>query len=197
MIAPSSPTQRSQPSDTPTSTLDPLAHGRRQHLVAVGRVLRIEALPARERHDAGRDAVRPRGSSAAAMASCSSEPVADEDQLRRARPRPRAGRSRPARRPRVPSRPCRPATGSFCRVSASATGPSRRSIASAQAADGLVRVARPDEPQVRDRPQRGVVLDRLVGRPVLAEPDRVVRPDVDDVEAGQRRQAGPRRACSR
>ena len=50
----------------------------------------------------------------------------------------------------------------------------------------LVGVARSHEPQVRDRAQRGVVLDRLVGRPVLAQADRVVGPDVDDVEPGQR-----------
>ena len=44
--------------------------------------------------------------------------------------------------------------------------------------DRLVGVARPDEPQVRDRPQGRVVLDRLVGRTVLAQADRVVGPDV-------------------
>ena len=36
---------------------DALADRRRQHLVAIRRVLRLEPLPAGERHDAGRDAV--------------------------------------------------------------------------------------------------------------------------------------------
>ncbi len=52
----------------------------------------------------------------------------------------------------------------------------------------LVGVAGSDEPQVRDRSQGGVVLDRLVGRTVLAQSDRVVRPDVDEMEPGQGRQ---------
>ena len=53
----------------------------------------------------------------------------------------------------------------------------------------LVGVAGADEPEVRNRPQRGVGLDGLMGRPVLAEPDRVVRPGPDDRELAQRRQA--------
>ena len=53
---------------------------------------------------------------------------------------------------------------------------------------GLVRVAGPHHRQVRDGPQRRQVLDRLVGRAVLAETDRVVRPDVDGVDVHQRRQ---------
>ena len=36
---------------------DPLADGRRQDRVAIGLVLRVEPLPAGERHDAGRDAL--------------------------------------------------------------------------------------------------------------------------------------------
>ena len=93
--------------------------------------------------------------------------------------------------------------GSFWRVSDSATGPdgapaiAGRSIASAQAAAVSFASPGPDEPQVRDRPQRRVVLDRLVGRAVLAEPDRVVGPDVDHVEAAERREPDRRRACSR
>ena len=76
--------------------------------------------------------------------------------------------------------------GSFWRVSASATGPPRVLDRERPGRRRLVGVARPDEPQVRDRPERGVVLDRLVGRPVLAEPDRIVGPDVDDVQTGER-----------
>ena len=82
----------------------------------------------------------------------------------------------------------RPASGSFWRVSASATGPSPPLHGQRPGRGRLVGIARPHEPQVRDRAQRRVVLDRLVGRPVLAEADRVVGPDVDDVQPGQRRQ---------
>ena len=54
---------------------------------------------------------------------------------------------------------------------------------------GLVRVARPHHRQVRDGPQRREVLDGLMGRTVLAEPDRVVGPDVDGVDVHQRGQS--------
>ena len=125
--------------------------------------------------------------SAAAKASCSSEPVPIEMSSgvppvasRRMYP-PRATPSVPARRPgqgrellarqRQRDRPVAPLERQRPR------------------SGRLVRVARSDEPQVRDRPQRRVVLDRLVGRAVLAEAHRVVGPDVDDRQAGQRREA--------
>ena len=38
--------------------------------------------------------------------------------------------------------------------------------------------------EVRDRAQRGEVLDRLMRRAVLAEEDGVVRPDVDRLQLG-------------
>ena len=44
----------------------------------------------------------------------------------------------------------------------------------------------------RDRAQRGVVLDRLVRRAVLADADAVVRVDPDRCRAGRARRAGPR-----
>jgi hypothetical protein len=91
----------------------------------------------------------------------------------------------PRRRPSRAFSAVPASVGSFWRVSDSADRPDGSSSALDRERPGrgsLVRVAGPDEPQVRDRPQRGVVLDRLVGRAVLAEPDRVVRPDVDDVE---------------
>ncbi len=53
---------------------------------------------------------------------------------------------------------------------------------------GLVGVAGPEHVQPRDGAQRGQVLDRLVGGPVLAEADRVVGPDVDDRRLHQRGQ---------
>ena len=39
---------------------------------------------------------------------------------------------------------------------------------------GLVRVAGPDHVEPGDIPKRGELLDRLMGRPVLAQPDRIV-----------------------
>ena len=62
---------------------------------------------------------------------------------------------------------------------------------------GLVGVGRPDHLEAGHRPQRRQLLDRLVGRAVLAEADRVVRPRVDDVGPRQRGQPDRRRACSR
>ena len=62
----------------------------------------------------------------------------------------------------------------------------------------LVGVAGPQHRQLRDRPQRRQVLDRLVGRPVLAErrPSRACRP-TRRCSPHQRARAGSSRACSR
>ena len=75
MIAPSSPTQRSQPSDTPTSTLTRLRTAGGRTSSRYDLVLRLEPLPAGERHDARRDAVvlerrRPPRRPAAAPSPC-------------------------------------------------------------------------------------------------------------------------------
>ena len=61
----------------------------------------------------------------------------------------------------------------------------------------LVRVAGANDREVRDGAQGGELLDRLVGRAVLAERDGVVRPDEDRRDVHQRRRGGPRGACSR
>ena len=45
----------------------------------------------------------------------------------------------------------------------------------------LVCVTGSDEAQARHRPERGELFDGLVGRTILADPDRVVTPRVDDV----------------
>ena len=94
-----------------------------------------------------------------------------------------------ARRRRAPSPRSPAVSGSFWRVRASATGPSDALDRQRPGRGGLVGVAGSHEPQVGDGAQGRVMLDGLVGRAVLAEPDRVVGPDVDDVDAGQRRQA--------
>ena len=52
--------------------------------------------------------------------------------------------------------------------------------------DRLVRVAGPDRDEARHRPQRRELLDGLVRRPVLAEPDRVVGEDPDRGDLHQR-----------
>ena len=77
----------------------------------------------------------------------------------------------------------------FCRVSAMPLGPSGFSRIAFQAY--AVSFASPGRThrEVRDRPQRGHVLDRLVGGAVLAEADRVVRPHVDDRRLHHRGQA--------
>ena len=56
----------------------------------------------------------------------------------------------------------------------------------------LVGVGRAHQRQPGHGPQRGQVLDRLVGRAVLAQADRVVGPRVDDVAPGERGQADGR-----
>ena len=63
--------------------------------------------------------------------------------------------------------------------------------------DRLVRVGRPDHVQAGDRPERGELLDRLVGRAVLADADRVVGEHEADLGLGQRRPAGWTASCSR
>ena len=56
-------------------------------------------------------------------------------------------------------------------------------------ASGVSTVSQAEHVHVRDGAQRRQVLDRLVGRAVFAEADRVVGHDVDDALAHQRRQA--------
>ena len=65
------------------------------------------------------------------------------------------------------------------------------------ALDRLDAVGGPPEIQVRHGAQRGDLLDRLVGRPVLAEPDRIVGEDVHDADLHQRREPQRRAGNSR
>jgi hypothetical protein len=156
-----------------------VADVRWQDLVPVRLVLRLEPLPARERHDARREAVpleRFRGAERELQLGAGP----DQDHLGRlaatrlaqdvaAPPQALArllGRARERRQLLAGQREADRA-GRIVGRTLDREGPRR---------DRLVRVARPDEPQVRDRPEGGVVLDRLVGRSVLAEPDRVVGP---------------------
>ena len=70
------------------------------------------------------------------------------------------------------------ASAASAAMSASATGPAVALERDPPGHRRLVRVAGPDVPEVRDRPQRHVVLDRLVRRAVLADgrPSRASRP---------------------
>ena len=61
----------------------------------------------------------------------------------------------------------------------------------------LVRVGAADQPQPGHRPQRGEVLDRLVRRAVLAEPDRVVATRRTRPWPASSPRAAPTAACSR
>ena len=87
--------------------------------------------------------------------------------------------------------------GTSWRVSTSATGRGCRLHRHPPGLGDLVRVAGPDHVEAGHRPQRGELLDRLVGRPVLAEPDRVVGEDVDHRQLHQRREPDRRAARSR
>ena len=77
-------------------------------------------------------------------------------------------------------------------MSASAVGPSLRVERVRPRRRALERVARAHEVEVGDEPQRPEVLDRLVGRPVFAEVDAVVREDEDRLQVRERREADRR-----
>ena len=113
-----------------------------------------------------------------------SEPVAKIETSRLAvapaRFRRRRRRSGCARRASV--RSC----GRFWRVSASTLGVSRAFQRELPALDGLDRVAGPEHVEVRNGAQRRQMLDRLMGRAVLAETDRIVGHHMDDALAHQR-----------
>ena len=90
-----------------------------------------------------------------------------------------------------PSRNC----GRFWRVRASTLGRSCEfSSASCQHSTVSTASHGPEHEEVRDRPQRSEMLDRLVGRAVLAEPDRIVRHHMDDALAHERGQPDGRPA---
>ena len=83
--------------------------------------------------------------------------------------------------------------GSAWRDSISATGSCRIGMSTRQASTTSFASRGPHVDHAGHGPDRGQVLDRLVGRPVLADADRVVRVDVDQRELHQRGQ--PQRAA--
>ena len=109
---------------------DTLPHRRRQDGVSVGLVLDLELLPARQGDDARRD---PLGLEDLGGPEGELElgPRADQDQLGRRRPTPRAARSRPRMTPSRASSSVPASVGSFWRVSASADRPGPGAIGQA------------------------------------------------------------------
>ena len=87
--------------------------------------------------------------------------------------------------------------GRFWRVSARTLGASSRSSASLPAFRRLHRIRRAEDEKIGDGAERRELLDRLVGRPVLAEADRIVGHDEDDAVAHQRREPDRRAGNSR
>ena len=167
----------------------PAPDGGRQDRVAVGRVLEVERLPAGERHDAR---ARPFGLEAGRRLHRQAQLGAggDEDEVDAVGAAGRFADDVAA----APDALGRRVGGLGVRRQLLAgEGEGHRPVAPLHGdpprRGGLVGIAGPDEPQVRDRPQGRVVLDRLVGRSVLAQTHRVVRPDIDDVDPGQRGEA--------
>ncbi len=78
--------------------------------------------------------------------------------------------------------------GTFCRDRTSPAGRSGVFQDRLPREHGLIRVGGAHDGQVRDVPQRPQVLDGLVRRAVLAQADRVVRPDERDRDLHQRRE---------
>src|SRR5215207_11427329 len=148
---------------------------RRQHRVAVGLVLSCEPVHARHRHDAGRDAVALEHL-AGVDGVLQLRAGADQDELRLAvrgvlQDVAAAGHTLGGGALEY---------GDVLPGQGDALGTLRVLQHRLPGVRGLVRVAGAQHREVRDRPQRGHVLDRLVGGAVLAEADRVVRPHVDD-----------------
>ena len=156
------------------------------------------------RRTAPRRACSPRGRGVPLPASCLAASSAtpdlgaggDQDDLRRSLLGDRGGRRRRAAPPRGPSPPSRPGSGRFCRVRARATGPCRCSIATRQASAVSLASAGRITRQAGDGAQRGELLDRLVGRAVLAQEDRVVGVDEDRPAASSAPRGGSSGACS-
>ena len=171
---------------------DARGHRGREDLLAVRRRLRLEELPARQRDDA-------RGHSLA-LELCTG--LNRELQLRAGGEQDEAGLRGDAVRPdrlgeyvaaaghprrRVLAGPVE--HGQLLAAEGQGHGAVRAGHGRAPGGDGLVRIAGAHQPKVRHGPQRRDMLDRLVGGPVLAQPDRVVGPHVDHVQTTQRGEA--------
>ena len=171
----------------PASTLTRALTPRGQHRLPVRLVLLVEPLLAGHRDDPGRGAVGlqplPGGQAELHLGA-----GADEDHLRLAVGRLGQHVAALGHALGAAAATSRSRVGSVCRLSASAVGPVGVLQRLPPGPGGLVGVGRADHVQARDGAQRGQVLDRLVGRAVLAEADRVVRPDVGDRQLHQRGQ---------
>ena len=160
-------------------------HARWQHLglLVVGQ--RCEQLPATASRRPGRQRPSAASCSAAPTQSCTSEPVPISTS---------SGPSAPSSSTRTyapRATPCRARSAVFVQhrhVLAAEHDRGRAVVVEVDAPclGGLVRVGRPDHPEARHRADRGELLDRLVRRPVLADADRVVRPDEGHLVPGER-----------
>ena len=143
----------------------------------------------RHRHHPGRHARRPAAARARSTASCTSEPVPIRIDLRRGAALgleqhvTALGRVLVGRVGRHALAGQRQAVRGARAVR---LGPALEDLAPGDG--GLVGVGRADDVQARDGAQRGQVLDRLVGRAVLAQADGVVRPHVRHRQVHQRGQ---------
>ena len=171
-------------------------HAGRQHVVAGTRRPAPRTGPTTASTRPGRRGRRPRAASRGADAHPHLGAGADQHDVevavRRSSTSTYAPRGTPsAARSAVPS-----STGTFWRVRMSAVGPVAVDVDPPRLR-GLVRVGRADQPEAGHRPHRRELLDRLVGRAVLAEADGVVRPDERDLVARRARRGAPPAACSR
>ena len=154
----------------------------------------LEELPARHRDDAR---LRRPARRAGRARRARSRPRRRSRRAPRRASRRRRARRRPGAGPRPARARSRSSIGTFWRESTRQTGPCELLEDHAPRPRRLVRVGRADHGQLRDRAHRGEVLDRLVGRAVLADRDRVVGEDPDARRAPSAPRAGSAGACSR
>ena len=191
-LRPWSPIRSRQPRAMPGLDADPGLHDRRDHGVAVGLVLGVEPLAAGHRDDPGGDVLL--GQQRAGLDG--------ELHLRAGGDQDHVGRAAGGVEQDVAAPVDVGGGGPLLAVGVGAARERRHVLPGQRQAgravgvlehglprgDGLVGVGRADDVEARDRPQRGDVLDRLVGRAVLADADGVVGPDVGHRELHDRRQ---------
>ena len=181
--SPSSPSQRAQSPSIAAST--PTRGALPENRGAVFARLLAEQLEARRRDDGGAD-VSFASRLAASSAIDTSEPVAIKVT---SRPLLRLDDDIGAERDQIGFVGLLHGTSAAPAATGTApTGWSLRRSAQSQASARLDRVGRAEHQQVRDRPQRCEMLDRLMRRTVLAEADRIMRHHMDDADAHQRGQ---------
>ncbi len=189
MKAPSGPSHLSQPNAAAAST--PTRGRRAQDRIPIALALRLEQLPAGHGHHRGADPL----------------PFKRLGRLdRQGQLRARADQRHVARALAARSAHRRPwptdspdvcvvrRSGTPWRVSARIVGVALARSASSQHSAHSIAIGRPHDVEIGHGAQRGEMLDRLVGRAVLAKADRIVGHDVDHPLPHQRREADRRAA---